>query len=115
MIEEKKPTPEEIVEHLLKQQIEAAWAWLLDDPRGRLVVWSILDKCGMQSFEFYGNSHDTLRKGRQQIGADMLAEHVYPLGMEVYCKMMLEAEARQKQLEAAIEETDAANEENGNE
>lgn len=107
-VEKKKPTREERIEAMLQRDVDEAWAWMLGDPRGTLLLWSILDKCGLQSFPFYGNSHDALHRGRQQVGADILARHVYPLGMDVYARMLLEAEERHHRLEAAIDETDAA-------
>ncbi len=111
---DKKPTREDVVEAMLQQEVDEAWQWLLSQPQGKLILWSILDKCGLQAFPFYGNSHDALHRGRQQVGADILASHVYPIGVHIYTEMLLEAEDRQKQLEAAIDETDAAKEENEN-
>ncbi len=108
-VDKKELSREEIVEAMLQQQIDEAWGWLLSDPRGKLILWSVLDKCGLQNFTFNGNAWDALFKGRQQVGAEILAHHVYPFGMTVYTEMLLEAEERQKQLEAAIDETDAAN------
>lgn len=103
-----EPTREQIVEAMLQQEIDEAWAWMLSDDRGKLILFSILDKCGLQNFTFNGNSWDALFKGRQQIGAEILADHVYPFGMHVYTDMLLQAEERQQRLEAAIDETDEA-------
>lgn len=108
---DKQPTREDVVEAMLQQEVDEAWQWLLSQPKGKIILWSILDKCGLQSFPFYGNSHDALHRGRQQVGSDILANHVYPLGMKTYTDMLLDAEERQQKLEAAIDETDAATEE----
>lgn len=102
-----------IIEDELQSRIDEAWDWLVDDERGRLVLWSILDKCQLFSFPFYGNSHDALHRGRQQVADDILHNYVYSRGMTVYAQMLLEAEARQKTLERAIEEDEKNhNEEN---
>jgi len=104
---------ERVIRDMLEAQIDEAWDWMLRDPRGKLVLWSMLDKCGLFSFPHYGNSMDALMRGRQQVAAETLADYVFPRGMKVYTDMLLEAEHRQKLLEQAMVETDAAiNEEN---
>lgn len=95
-----------IIEDELNRRISEAWDFVLDDERGRLVLWSVLDKCGLFSFPFYGNSHDAVHRGRQQVADDILTSHIYPKGMKVYTDMLLEAEARNAVLERAIEEDD---------
>ena len=97
MIDEEKDIDEK-VEELLKRDIDNAWSALLETQSGRLILWSILDKCGLNNFAFNGNAHDALQKGRQQIASEILNEYVYPKGMQVYADMLLEAEARDKRL-----------------
>lgn len=113
MIKDDEKERAKIIEDVLQSSIDDAWDWLVDDERGRLVLWSILDKCQLFSFPFYGNSQDALHRGRQQVADDILHSYVYSRGMSVYTNMLLEAEARQKTLERAIEEDDQKhNEEN---
>lgn len=103
---EKAKTLDELVEEEMLKHCAEAWERLLGTEDGRLILWSILDLCGLQNFAFNGNAADTLMKGRQQIGAELLVNYVYPLGQGVYCKMLLEAEARDKRLQLAIDHVD---------
>lgn len=103
-------SPEEKAQAMLDDEIQLAWRGLVSQEAGRLILWSILDKCGCFAFPHYGNSTDTLMRGRQQIGAELLQDHVFPLGMAFYTDMLLEAEARDQRLQVAAEQTEAENE-----
>lgn len=115
MSDETEKTHEEKISEALEGQIALAWKGLIAQPAGRLILWSILDKCGVADFPFFGNSTDALLRGRQQIGAEILEEYVYPHGMGAYTDMILEAEERQNRINEAIqqdenEETEDASE-----
>lgn len=112
MSQDEDDTREAQVREMLDKEIGEAWDWLLNDPKGLLILWSILDRCGLHSFPHYGNQMDTLHKGRQQIGAELLAEYVFPRGVTIYAQMLVDAEHRHQVLQQAIAETDAKNEEN---
>lgn len=103
-------TPEEKAQALLDAEIQRAWLGLLSQEAGRLILWSILDKCGCFAFPHYGDSTDTLMRGRQQIGSELLQDHVFSHGMSFYTDMLLEAEARDQRLQMAAEQTEAENE-----
>ena len=103
-------TSEEKAQALLDAEIQHAWIGLLSQEAGRLILWSILDKCGCFAFPHYGDSTDTLMRGRQQIGSELLQDHVFPHGMSFYTDMLLEAEAREQRLQMAAEQTEAENE-----
>lgn len=105
MIDEEK-TPLERLEIALEEEIEQAWKGLLKQEAGRLILWSILDKCGLFSFPHYGDSTDTLLKGRQQVGSQILADHVFPHGMKYYTDMLLEAEERENRILIAQRQTE---------
>jgi len=96
---------------LLDLDIQNAWNGLIEQPAGRLILWSILNKCGNFSFPHYGDSTDVLLRGRQQVGQELLEEFVLHRGMKYYTDMLLEAEARQERLDQAAEQTDRDNEE----
>ncbi len=109
--DEEEKAREEQVQKALQDEIDRAWSALLQQPAGRLILWSILDKCGLQNFPVLGEPWDTINKGRQQIGNEILEECVYPVGMSVYTQMLLEAEERDQRLQAAIDQDDAEQEE----
>lgn len=115
MADDLEMTEAEKVDVLLKQEIGNAWASLIGTYPGRLVLHSILDRCGVNDFAFYGGEMDALMRGRQQIGGEILEEFVYPNGMENYTTMILEAEERQKRLHQAVLKDEAAQEENDDE
>lgn len=79
------------------------WLELLSHENGRWLLYSILDKCQMWNFGHHGNEADAVIKGRQQIGAEVLAEFVWPKGMKYFTDMLLEAERREKSIAVAIE------------
>lgn len=98
----------EKVQTLLDMELQEAWRSMLSVETGRLILWSILDKCGCFNFNHYGGELDILNRGRQQIGGELLRDFVFPQGMQVYADMLLEAEMRDKRLNLAaeIEETE---------
>lgn len=101
-------TVEEKAQAFLDAEIEQAWLGLLNQEAGRLILWSILDKCGCFSFPHYGDSMDTLIRGRQQIGAEVLQDHVFPHGLKFYTDMLLEAEAREQRAQVAARQEEKA-------
>ena len=98
-------THAEKLEEALQDEVRRAWHALLDGPAGRLIAWSIMDRCGMNNFTLHDTpTMDALMKGRQQIGAEILEEFVFSAGMRVYTDMMLEADQRQQRLENALQQ-----------
>ena len=93
----------EIFDDIQRDRLENAWRAMLNTEGGRVILHSVIEKCGCHDFSFYGNSMDTLTRGRQQIGSEILADYVFPFGMEFYTQMLLEAEARDDR-RAEIEE-----------
>ena len=104
--DKRKKQVDELVADEMRKEIENAWSSMLQTPSGRLIAWSILDRCNLGDTTFNGNVHDTLNKGRQQIGSEILDEYVYPMGISVYCEMLKEAEIREKRLEQAVKHTE---------
>lgn len=50
-------------------EIEDAWKWVLDDPRGLLLMWFVLSRCGSLASSF--NTQSTVmafNEGRRSIG-----------------------------------------------
>lgn len=96
-------TDAQIVQKNIDADIQTAWDALMSNEAGRLILWSILDKCGCFAFPHYGTSEDALHRGRQQIGSELLNDYVFVNGMRGYTDMLLEAEAREKRVQDAID------------
>jgi hypothetical protein len=48
--------------------------WLMDDPRGRRIVWRMLEQTGVFRSSFTGNSETYFREGQRNIGLKLLAD-----------------------------------------
>lgn len=101
--------PEQTVEkidELLQRDIDIVWGELLRAPAGRLILWSILEKCHLFETTYTGNAASNFLEGERSVGLKILQERVFPLGMDIYTSMLLEAEAREKRLMDAIKAED---------
>lgn len=92
----------EAVDIKRQEMINGAWAALLETEQGRLILWSIIDRCGGNQFPHFNDGRDQVFLGRQQVGSEVLRDHVFPLGMRYYTDMLLEAETLQQNLEVEI-------------
>lgn len=110
MVDPETMTAEERAEALLEDEIMKAWSGLLHQQAGRLILWTILDKCGQFNFDCIGGEADILNRGRQQIGGELLRDFVFPHGMGPYTDMLLEAEKRDERLILAAKLTEKNNE-----
>lgn len=104
--EEDRVPLDQRVREQLDLEIQKSWDALINHEAGRLIVWSILDKCGNFNFDFFNSDFDILMKGRQQIGAEILRDFVFSDGMDAYTKILTEADERMSRLEAAIQAED---------
>lgn len=86
-----------------EDELSRLWIELISNENGRRLLHSILEKCQMMNFGHFDSGYDVLLKGRQQVGAEILGDFVFPNGMQFYTDMLLEAEVRLKNLEVAIE------------
>jgi len=101
MMDEPKEKLEDFVQRTLDEEIDQAWLDLIQTKSGRLLVWSILDKCRCFNFDHYGGETDLVHKGRQQIGGEILRDYVFPHGMGIYAQLLVEAEQRDDGLRVA--------------
>lgn len=65
------------------------WKWLMSNPRGRRIVWRLLEECGVYRSSFTGNSETFFREGERNIGLKIIAilgEHC----LEDQAKMLVE-------------------------
>ena len=74
-----------------QMEVNAAWDAILSDRQGRLVVWDILEQCGVYRSTFTGNAHGTFLEGQRQIGLWMLAERIAAHSPRTFPQMQLEA------------------------
>lgn len=74
-----------------QQEITRAWDEVLSSRMGRLVVWDILEQCGVYRSTFTGNAHGTFLEGQRQIGLWMLAERIGAHGPRTFPEMQMEA------------------------
>lgn len=49
------------------------WKWLMSTPRGRRIVWRLLEECGVYRSSFTGNSETFFREGERAVGLRILA------------------------------------------
>lgn len=105
MVELDEKTEDEKYQDRLDEMINECWASLLTTEGGRLLLWSILQKCGIHQHPHYDSGLDAVHKGRQQIGQELLDEFVWPHGMQFYTDMLLEAEVRDQEILAAMQIT----------
>lgn len=65
------------------------WKWLMSVPRGRRIVWRLLEETGQFRSSFTGNSETFFREGERNVGLKITAligQHC----AEDYAKMLLE-------------------------
>ena len=66
------------------------WAWLMSSKRGRRIMRSMLDFCGVYKSSFTGNSETYFREGQRNVGLRMLSM-VQINAPEFYIEMIKEA------------------------
>jgi len=79
---------------LLEREIHNAWAAFLSTEEGRMVAWTILDKCHVLSTTYTGNASSNFLEGERHVGLRLLKEHVLTLGPRILAQMMEEADDR---------------------
>lgn len=87
-----------VANDLLEREIESAWASMLGTEAGRMIAWSILDKCHVFSSTYTGNAGSNFLEGERSVGLKVLKQHVLPFGSHVLSDMMEEAAARHDRL-----------------
>lgn len=90
-----------------QMEVNAAWDAILSDRQGRLVVWDILEQCGVYRSTFTGNAHGTFLEGQRQIGLWMLAERIAAHSPRTFPQMQLEAAEFEERLSLLAQQEDA--------
>ncbi|MEM8839678.1 MAG: hypothetical protein AAGE89_16425 [Pseudomonadota bacterium] len=94
------------VQAKLEADIQLAWQGLLAQEAGRLIVWSILEKCHLFETTYTGNAASNFLEGERSIGLKILQDYVLPAGMTKFTKILEEAEEREARIARALEEED---------
>lgn len=89
-----------------QMEVNAAWDAILSDRQGRLVVWDILEQCGVYRSTFTGNAHGTFLEGQRQIGLWMLAERIAAHSARTFPQMQLEAAEFEERLNLLANQED---------
>ena len=93
-----------------QQEVTRAWDEVLSTRMGRLVVWDILEQCGVYRSTFTGNAHGTFLEGQRQIGLWMLAERITAHSPRTFPEMQMEAaefDERLRRMQDATQEDTA--------
>ena len=89
-----------------EMEVKAAWDAVLADRQGRLVVWDILEQCGVYRSTFTGNAHGTFLEGQRQIGLWMLADRIAAHSPRTFPEMQLEAAEFEERLNLLAQQED---------
>ena len=78
-----------------RDQYIADMSFLLGDPRGRRVIWELLERGGVFRISFTGNSETFFNEGKRQIALSLL-EDVMESRPDAYLQMSKEAKEGEK-------------------
>ncbi|MTH65068.1 hypothetical protein [Paracoccus shanxieyensis] len=94
----------ELIATTRERNITEAWNRVLDSADGRLVVWSILERCSLFRQTHWGNDLDGFRAGQRDIGLIVLNERVFPHDVQTFPNMQMEHAALMERIERAAEQ-----------
>lgn len=80
---------------IAQQQQADDVAWLLNDARGRRLMWSWLEYCGVFRTSMTGNSQTFFNEGVRNVGL-MLLGNVMSHKPEAFSQMQAEADAKRR-------------------
>lgn len=86
-----------------QRELMNAWAWMIKQPAGRLLIWELLDRCHILGSSFTANSAQAFLEGERNIGLVILKEYLLPLDAGVLGDLMREAQDRFDHLTAVAE------------
>lgn len=91
------------IQELYDREIHNAWASLMETEGGRLIAWSILDKCHVFSTTYARSADTHFLEGERSVGLKVMKEHILPLGTANLAVIMEEAQDRIDRLRAVAE------------
>ena len=86
--------------------LQNVWREMLGTEAGRLILWSILDTCGIAKvgagmFPVLTPDGQNVLLGRQQVGGELLDDFVHDNDRAAYNQMLIEADNRAERLRIA--------------
>ena len=80
--------------------VEAAWAEIVKQPAGRLVLWDIMSHCGLFRNPYRGNADTNYACGQQAVAQWILDQGISPSGAHIPGEMMAENARTMEAIEA---------------
>lgn len=84
--------------------ISDAWSAMLRSTDGRLVMWSILERCHLFSQTHVGTALDGFRAGMRDIGLHILNDRIFPHDVRTFANMQVEHAEMMQRLQLAAEQ-----------
>ena len=69
---EKAASEQEKLDRITKRQEADDIKWLMSDPRGRRIMWGLLELTGVYRSSFTGNSETFFREGERNVGLKLV-------------------------------------------
>lgn len=101
-------SPEDPVDERFKElydrRLHNVWAKFINDPDGRFLIFSILDKCHVFGSTYTGNAASNFLEGERNVGLQILRQHIFPQGYHVLGMLMEEADLRHQEIMSQAEQ-----------
>ncbi|MGL5828352.1 MAG: hypothetical protein ACRC0L_02135 [Angustibacter sp.] len=94
-------THREAAEKEMARKLQAAWRDILSTSEGRMVMHSLMGSCGIFASTFTGDRRGDFLEGRRSVALELQSVYLEQQGAEIYGRMLVEAELRMREIEAA--------------
>jgi hypothetical protein len=94
----------EIIAERRALEVRQAWGTVLGTREGRLVMWSILERCHVFARTYYGNDLDGFREGQREVGLMILNERIFPHDVRTFAAMQIEHAELMDRIQLAAEQ-----------
>ncbi|QRZ14728.1 hypothetical protein JWJ88_17335 [Paracoccus methylovorus] len=85
-------------------EVRQAWDTVLRTREGRLVIWSILERCYPFAQTHHGNEMDGWRAGQREVGLMILNERIFPHDVGTFAAMQTEHAELMDRIQLAAEQ-----------
>lgn len=85
-------------------EVRQAWDAVLRTREGRLVMWSILERCHLFAQTHLGTDLDGLRAGQREVGLMILNERIFPHDVRTFAAMQIEHAELMDRIQLAAEQ-----------
>lgn len=92
----------EKLQALTMRRAQEAWEDFLSTPEGRLAMFDLLLRCGVNAAIVPGEMM-AFQEGRRSVGLEVKERYLDPQGARIHAQMLIEAEERAQEVWAAIE------------